>query len=266
MHGNKKWTAVVLALVIVAGIVAIAAGAFSTGRPTARPMAPRPSSPHSHTLRPAYNPPSPSGGPNSAQQRRDDAKIAASNDDPVQWSVIETLDLPAAHPSARFPAIPHIGRQETENYATAFVGELLTITFATDSRPALLSWAVSETSPDTMPGTPASAGAKVLYADLAGSGSPVPTSTAWAANAAAGVTWSVSNVTVSAAPIWTQALATGWQPPDPRMDDLDVTGILAVTQTGQPPIVKPFSLQLGLGTAEYHDGCGAMSLNAWRLG
>jgi hypothetical protein len=141
MHGNKKWTAAVVALVLVAGIVAIVGGAFSTGKPTARPVAPRPSSPRSHT-----------------------------------------------------------------------------------------------------------------------------TSTVWAANAAAGVTWSVSDVTVSSAPIWTQALATGWQPPDPRMDDLDVTGNLTVTQIGQPPIIRPFSLQLGLGTAEYHDGCGAMSLNNWRLG
>jgi hypothetical protein len=71
---------------------------------------------------------------------------------------------------------------------------------------------------------------------------------------------------MSVAAAWSQALAAGWQPPDLRMTFLDVTGNLTITQTGQPPVVKPFSLQLGLGTAEYHNGYGAMSLDNWTVG
>jgi len=148
----------------------------------------------------------------------------------------------------------------------AFVTELLTISFAKQSRSALLAWAVSETSPDTMPGTPASAAAKVLYADLEPAGSPLPTPAMWSVNAASGVTWSASDVTPTPVSIWTEVLATGWQPPDLRMTVLDVTGNLTVAQPGRPATTQPFSLQLGLGTAEYHNGYGAMSVNNWTVG
>jgi len=117
-----------------------------------------------------------------------------------------------------------------------------------------------------MPGTPSSVASKFLYYTLAASGSPIPSAARWAANAAASVVWSVANPSMTTCPIWTQALATGWQPPDPRMDCLDVTGDLTVTEAGLPPSVKSFSLQLGLGTAQYHHGYGAMSVNNWTVG
>ncbi len=47
---------------------------------------------------------------------------------------------------------------------------------------------------------------------------------------------------------------------------LDVTGDLNISQPGQAPSVKPFSLQLGLGTAKYHHGYGAMSVYGWTVG
>lgn len=270
MRNNRKWIAAVVAVIVVAAIVAVASGAFSghardaAGRPpsTAKRPAHRP-----HPLRPVYNPPSGSSGTSSAQQQADSAKIArAAAGNSAAWAAIEASALPAPAPSAHFPAISHAERQSPDSYATAFVSELLSIDFATTPRPSLLSWAVSETSPETTPGTPASAASKFLYADLTSAGSPVPTATAWTANAAGGVTWSASGVTMSVAPTWSQALASGWQPPDLRMDFLDVTGNLTVTQPGRPPAVEPFSLQLGLGTAEYHNGYGAMSLNNWTVG
>ncbi|MGH8994634.1 MAG: hypothetical protein ACRDYB_01110 [Acidimicrobiales bacterium] len=268
MHNNRKWIAAAVAVIVVAAIAAITSGGFSTqARPAAPGRVAAIPTPPSHTLRPAYSPPSQgNGSSNSTQQRSDDAKIAASNDNPAQWSVVNALNLPDPAPSAQFPAIPHASRQGPERYAIAFVTELLSINFATQARPAQLSWAVSETSPDSMPGTPTSTASKVLYADLASSGGPIPAPTQWTENAAASIIWSVSDVTMTSAPIWTEALATGWQPPDPRMDGLDVTGDLTVTQTGQLPVTKPFALQLGLGTAEYHHGYGAMSVNNWTLG
>ena len=271
MHNNRKWIAAVVAVIVVAAIVAVASGAFSghardaAGRPAS--TANRPAH-RSHPLRPVYNPPSGgNSGISLAQQQADNAKIAqAAAGNSAAWAAIEAMALPAPTPSAQFPAIPRATRQNPDAYATAFVTELLTIDFAKQARPSLLSWAVSETSPETMPGTPASAAAKFLYADLASSGSPVPSAKAWTANAASGVTWSASGVSMTTCPIWTQALAAGWQPPDLRMDCLDVTGNLTVTQPGRPPAIKPFSLQLGLGTAEYHNGYGAMSLNSWTVG
>jgi len=163
MDKNRKWIAAVAVVMVVAGIVAIAGGAFGTHTRSAIPrrVAARPSPP-SRTLRPVYSPPSQAGGGfNSSQQRSDNAKIAASNDNPAQWSEVDTLNLPAPAPSAQFPAVPHASRQGPESYATAFVTELLSIDFATQARSALLSWAVSETSPDTMPGVPTSAATKV---------------------------------------------------------------------------------------------------------
>lgn len=50
------------------------------------------------------------------------------------------------------------------------------------------------------------------------------------------------------------------------MDFLDVAGNLTVSQPGRPLTVKAFSLQLGVGTAKYHHGYGAMSLNDWTVG
>jgi hypothetical protein len=268
MRNNRKWITAMTAVIVVAAIVAIAGGAFSTH---ARPVAPRrvaaTSPPHRHTLRPVFSPSSQgNGGSNSVQQRSDNAKIAAANDNPAQWSAVDTLNLPAPAPSTQFPAIPHASRQGSESYATAFVTELLSINFTTQARPVLLAWAVSETSPDTMPGIPTSAATKVLYAYLTSVGSPLPTVATWADDASAGTNWSVANLAMTTCPTWTEALATGWQPPDPRMDCLDVTGNLTVTQTGQPPVVKPFSLQLGLGTAEYHNGYGTMTVYGWTVG
>jgi len=270
MDSNRKWiTAVVVVAVVVVAIVAVTSGAFSghARGSVARRLsathhpAPRP-------LRPVYHPPSEaSRGISSSQQQGDNTRIArAAAGSSAAWPAIEAMALPAPAPSAHFPAVPHPDRQNPDSYATAFVTELLDINFATTPRPSLLSWAASETSPETMPGIPASAASKFLFADLTSSGSPVPTATAWTANAAGGVTWSASSVTMSVAPAWSQALAGGWQPPDPRMDFLDVTGNLTVAQPGRRRAVKPFSLVLGLGTAEYHNGYGAMSLNNWTVG
>jgi len=269
MSHNRKWIVVVV-VVAVAVILAAASGVFGGHAHNAAvraPSVPKRSADRPGPLRPVYNPPSGAdSGSTSGQQQADNAKLAAANDHPAEWAAVNALHPPAPAPSRQFPAIAHTTRQNPDSYATAFVTELLSISFAKQSRSALLAWAVSETSPDTMPGTPASAAPKVLYADLDPAGSPLPTPAVWSANAASGVTWSPSNVTMTPAPIWSQVLATGWQPPDLRMDFLDVTGNLTVAQPGRPATIEPFSLQLGLGTAEYHNGYGAMSVNNWTVG
>ena len=267
MHSNRKWIAAVAVIVVVGVVAALASGAFSSR--VGPGVAPRATTraPHRHTLRPVYDPPNQANSTtSSAQQQAENTRIAEAAPSPAQWALVEALKLPAPATSAQFPAIPHATRQNPDSYATAFVSELLGIDFAKESRGLLLSWAVSETSPETMPGTPASVAGKFLYYTLTASGSPIPSATRWAANAATGVIWSVSDVTMTSPPTWSQALATGWQPPDLRMDFLDVTGDLNVSQPGRPSAVKPFSLLLGLGTAKYHHGYGAMSVNNWRVG
>lgn len=259
-----------MAVIVVAGVVAVTSGALSghgtdaAGRHVSTDKRP---THHPRPLHLVYSPPRSHGATSSSEEQADNAKIAqAAAGDSTAWAAIEAMALPSPSPSAQFPSIPHGARQDPGSYATAFVSELLSIDFAKQDRPSLLSWAVSETSPETMPGTPASAAAKFLYANLTSSNSPVPSARAWTANAASGVTWSASGLSMTTCPIWVQVLATGWQPPDLRMDCLDVTGNLTITQPGQPPALRPFSLQLGLGSAEYHHGYGAMSLNNWTVG
>lgn len=197
------------AVVVVAGVAGVASGVFDGHSPNAagrRSFAAQ--RPAQRPLRRVYNPPPAHSDIGSSEQQADNAKIAqAAAGNSATWAAIAGMALPADAPSPSFPAIPHTQRQNPDSYTTAFVTELLNIRFATSARSSLLSWAVSEISPETTPGTPASAAGKFLYADLISSSSPVPTATAWTKNAVSGVTWSVSDVTVSVASQWSQALA-----------------------------------------------------------
>ncbi|WP_298343142.1 hypothetical protein [Ferrimicrobium sp.] len=220
----------------------------------------------SHTLTPRYSAP-PGEGHTSAQQLADNAKIAEANQaNGAEWIQVEALKLPPPTVSANFPAILNTLRQGSDTYATAFVNELLDINFAKDTRSALLSWAQSELAPDSMPGTPSLASTRVLYGDLVGEPSPIPTASTWSMNAKHRVVWSVSDVSESVNPEWSSALATGWQPSDPLMVALDVTGTLTISQASHQAVSKPFSLELGLASAEYHHGYGAMSVDNWTEG
>ena len=220
----------------------------------------------SHTLAPSYSA-SPVEGHASAQQLADNAKIAKANQaNGAEWIQVEALNPPPPTVSANFPVIASSLRQGSDTYATAFVSELLDINFAKDTRSALLSWAQSELAPDSMPGTPSLASTRVLYGDLIGAPSPIPTASTWSINAKHRVVWSVSNLAESVNPEWSSALATGWQPPDPLMVALDVTGTLTISRASHQTVSKPFSLELGLASADYHHGYGVMSVDNWTEG
>ena len=220
----------------------------------------------SHTLAPRYSAP-PVEGHASAQQLADNAKIAEANQaNGAEWIRLETLNPPPPTVSTHFPAIASSLRQGSDTYATAFVSELLDINFARDTRSSLLSWAQSELAPDSIPGTPLLAATRVLYGDLVGAPSPIPSAPTWSLNAKHRVVWSVSNLAESVNPEWSSALATGWQPSDPLMVALDVTGTLTISQADHQTVSKPFSLELGLASAEYHHGYGAMSVDSWTEG
>ena len=264
VHPYRKWAigAGVVVVLLAVGL-AIGRGGLPGANRSSAPVHEK----AQHVLKPQYSPPLTTAGGGSSQQQADNAKIATANEGKgAQWAAIETLTPPAPVTSRVFPAISHATRQGADSYATAFVNELLSIDFAKQSRPSLFAWAQSEMAPDTLPGTPARASTRILYANLSSSTSPVPTPTKWSANAAAGVTWAVSGVNETVAPLWSDSIATGWVPPDPRMVGLNVTGTLTITQRGHAPAERPFSLQLELGTAEYHSGYGALSVNKWTEG
>ena len=264
IHPYRKWAigAGVVVVLLAVGL-AIGRGGLPGANRSSAPVHEK----AQHVLKPQYSPPLTTAGGGSSQQQADNAKIATANEGKgAQWAAIETLAPPAPVTSRAFPAISHATRQGADTYASAFVSELLSIDFAKQSRPSLFAWAQSEMAPDTLPGTPARASTRILYANLSSSTSPVPTPTKWSANAADGVTWAVSGVNETVAPLWSDAIATGWVPPDPRMVGLNVTGTLTITQRGHAPAERPFSLQLELGTAEYHSGYGALSVNKWTEG
>jgi hypothetical protein len=264
VHPYRKWVIGVVVVVLLVGIgVATSLGSVTGGARSSRAV----DRSTQHLLKRRYRPPSTISGSGSAVQQADNATIAAANQGKgAQWAEIETLTPPAPVTTTAFPAISYSARQGADTYASAFVTELLKIDFAKESRASLLAWAQSEMAPDTLPGTPSPASTRILYANLNSSPSPVPTPAEWSANAAEGIGWSASGVSETVAPQWSSALATGWVPSDPRMLELDVTGTLTITHNGHRPVSEPFSLQLGLGTAEYHSGYGALSVNNWTEG
>jgi hypothetical protein len=158
-----------------------------------------------------------------------------------------------------------------EQWATEFTAALLDVDYAHQSRAALGAWLQAQEAPEVIPGIPGSVADKVLYISLldpgifGGQPSPVPTDTGWAANAEAGTTESVSGLLVQPDPGWAQMVAAGWQPPDVRMTELDVSGILTV-RSGAVTSSQNFTTQIIVGSSRWHDGFGTVAIGGWKEG
>jgi hypothetical protein len=215
----------------------------------------------------------PPGAPTPAEtpiQRQIDSELAAE-ESAAAIAAAGSVDPPPPAASAAFPRVPAAARSDTYSYATAFVAELLDIDFAHQTRAALLAWAQSEEAPNSLPGVPAMVADKALYASLAlptpaGSSSPVTSIAGWAAYAAAGVTQRVSGIAVETAPDWTALVARGWQPVDPLMSMVVVTGTITTSRPGRPASPEPFSLALTVGSAARQPGYGAVAVDDWQQG
>ena len=175
--------------------------------------------------------------------------------------------LPTAAYSADNPPIPDSDRSNAVAFGTAFVTELVDRNYGRQSRPSLLAWAQAESAPNTMPGVPADMAGHSLVLSLIDpvpSPGPVPAADNWAGAGGAGEVQTVSNLQAVIDPAWLALTATGWQPADPAMTVLTVTGALttagpAGTRTGS------FSLHLTVGSSSYRPGYGAVAVDDWTV-
>jgi hypothetical protein len=206
--------------------------------------------------------------PATPNQTQVDADLAAS-ESAASIAQAEQENMPAPAVSEQFPALAASDEQDPTAYALAFCRELLSIDYRQQSRTQLLSWAEYEEAPDTLPGVPASIADKSLVGSLAYAGTagaeatPIPTAAAWKDAASSASVQQVSGLTAAVAPDWSALVGSGWQPVDPLMTILTVTGAIRTTATGQPANVRPFSLALTLGGARHHSGYGSVAVSAW---
>jgi hypothetical protein len=263
---------------VLAGILAVAALSLALGgghhhaiaaQPPTRPQASvdirRPPSVGSGANSDGQLRVNPSATPNQTQV---DAELAAS-ESAASIAQAEQESVPAPAVSEQFPALPASEEQDATAYALAFCRELLNIDYRHQGRTQLLSWAEYEEAPDTLPGVPASIADKSLVGSLAYAGTagaeatPIPPAAAWKDAASSGTVQQVFGLTAAVAPDWNALVGSGWQPVDPLMTILTVTGTIRTTATGQQPTVRPFSLALTLGGGRHHSGYGAVAVSAW---
>jgi len=186
-------------------------------------------------------------------------------------AAVDALTLPVAQDSSVYPAVPAAAREDPSSYASSFTAELLDRNYRDQSRAELLGWAQGEEAPNTLPGVPASVANKALCASLADPGipggngtSPVASLDVWAANAKSGTIERVTDLLVAVDPSWTEVIAKGWEPRDPLMTMMDVTGTLIV-RTGVTTTRHAVSMVLALGSCHRAPGLGAMAVQDWRV-
>ena len=290
----------VCAATLVAGITFSLVAGPTAKHPTPTPPATGPSRPATgakngsngaQKYRPSYV-----TSPSTPQQQQFDSELAADENRTV-LAAMEALAVPAGAYSGRYPAIPAADDSDAITYADAFLAELLNTVYRTDSRSALLAWAQMEVAANTLPGVPASVADKALYASLAdpdvggaGGASPVPSAAEWAADAAAGITQTVTGLEGNIDPTWSDVIAAGYVPTDPLLSLLDLSGTLTVDRprwvslTLTPTIANDkkakkitvahtveqrstehFTIEMGVGSALHHPGYGAVNVESWTV-
>jgi hypothetical protein len=291
----------ICAATLVAGITFSLISGATTKHPSVAPPATGPSRPATGARSRGSNgaqkyQPSYVTSPGTPQQQQFDSELAADENRTV-LAAMEALAVPAGAYSARYPAIPAADDSDAITFAEAFLAKLLNTAYRMDSRSALLAWAQMEVAANTLPGVPASVADKALYASLAdpdvggaGGASPVPSAAEWAADAAAGITQTVTGLEGNVDPTWSDVIAAGYVPTDPLLSLLNLSGTLTVSQPRQvsltltPAIVKDkkakrvtvthmveqrtpehFTIEMGVGSALHHPGYGAVNVESWTV-
>jgi hypothetical protein len=200
-------------------------------------------------------------------QAQYDAALASGLASSSSVRAAEAARVPSPGFSSGWNALPVANTPE--QWVAEFTKALLTIHFAYQTRTGLGQWLSAEEAPELLAGVPASIADKVLYLSLfetaatGGTASPVPDPVTWAADARAGVRWSVSNLVVQADPQFSQIVASGWEPVDQRFAVEDVTGLLPVAH-GSTRTRTNFSMTVYVGSAHWHDGYGTVLVNDWK--
>jgi hypothetical protein len=181
----------------------------------------------------------------------------------------ESLPVPSPALAGGWPVLT--AASTPERWAAEFVAGLLDINFAMQSRLALAAWLQAQEAPEMIPGIPATVADKVLYISLldpglfGGQPTPVDSAEVWGNQARAGLRQTVSGLLIQVDPAWSQLIASGWQPADVRMTEVDVSGVLSEIQAGRAVSGHPFGLQLIVGSARWHDGYGTVAMAGWQV-
>ena len=212
-----------------------------------------------------YSPPRVNPADSPAQSRVDGELAQAETNGGLDLSALSSLPAPAD--STAYPAVRVADRNDPAAYAIAFITELLDRDYRRQSRTQLLAWAQAESAPNTLPGVPASLASRSLVMSLAApeaASTPVPPGAQWTSLAASSTSQSVASLECQVDPDWLALISTGWEPTDPAMTMLTVTGTLT-TSSQRGPVAQSFSLVVTLGSNGSRAGYGAVAVDDWTV-
>lgn len=212
-----------------------------------------------------YSPPRVNPADSPAQSRVDGELAQAETNGGLDSSALSSLPAPAD--STAYPAVREADRNDPAAYAIAFITELLDRDYRRQSRTQLLAWAQAESAPNTLPGVPASLASRSLVMSLAApeaASTPVPSGAQWTSLASSSTSQSVAGLESQVDPDWLALISTGWEPTDPAMTMLTVTGTLT-TSSQRGPVAQSFSLVVTLGSNGSRAGYGAVAVDDWTV-
>lgn len=241
----------------------------SRPRDTPRIAAPtKPAAPRRTLYHPRYVAP-----PQTSTQTQLAAALATA-ESPEEIAAGEALRLPAGHYTGEFRPVAAKDETDEFSYAKAWTTELLDLHYRSQSRRALLSWAIAGEAANTLPGVPSNVEDKSLYLSLEGPSldgvtapTPVPTTARWENMAERRIVQRVSAIEVSVDPAWNRLVGEGFVPKDPLLAFVDVSGTVTTTEPvhAAPVHRRNFKLVLAVGSALHHPGYGAISVDNWSL-
>jgi hypothetical protein len=151
----------------------------------------------------------------------------------------------------------------------SWTAQALTINFAHQTRAGMAQWLSATRALYDVPGLTTSQKSKALFQITLDRlsfdpnyASGIPHSATWAALAAAGTTWTASNITSMPTTFWGKLVAVGWQSTDQRMGIYNVTGTLTSTTNGVST-AHTFKVAVAIGSAFWQQGYGTSYFSNW---
>ena len=182
---------------------------------------------------------------------------------------VEELQVPPPADSGGWPSLPVT--EAPGPWAESFLGALLDVDYARQSRrcPRPLVGGGGGTGPPARRARERGRQGALRFAARPRcrrrAGQPGALARRWAALGREGATQQASDLEVQVDPGWAQLVSSGWQPVDPRMVVLDVSGLLT-ENTASALEAHRFSCSVALGSARWHAGYGAVAVGDWQEG